>query len=91
MRPLDLGERLVAHGFEYGGDDIGMAADLSVLPEEVQAPDGFAVERVRDDDGLAAWVQTLGSGFGEGPVEAAWVGETYAGLASATRADGGTT
>ncbi len=77
MRPPDLGERLVAHGFEYGGDDIGMAADLAALPEEVAVPDGFAVERVRSEEGLAAWVETLGSGFGEGPVEARWVGEMY--------------
>ena len=77
MRPADLGERLVAHGFEYGGDDIGMASDLSALPEEVPTPEGFTVERVRDEDGLAAWVETLGSGFGEGPIEAEWVGEAY--------------
>ena len=77
MRPLDLGERLLAHGFEYGGDDIGMAADLSALPEEVPAPEGFTVDRVRDEAGLATWVETLGSGFGEGPVEAEWVGGAY--------------
>lgn len=77
MRPSDLGERLVARGFEYGGDDIGMAADLSALPEGVPTPDGFAVERVRNEEDLAAWVETLASGFGEGPVEAEWVGEVY--------------
>ena len=77
MRPSDLGERLVARGFEHGGDDIGMAADLSALPERVPTPEGFTVERVRDKTGLAAWVETLGSGFGEGPVEAEWVGATY--------------
>jgi GNAT superfamily N-acetyltransferase len=77
MRPTDLGERLVAHGFEYGGDDIGMAVDLSTLPDEVPVPEGFAVERVRDEAGLTAWVEALGSGFGEGPVEAEWVGEMY--------------
>ena len=77
MRPPDLGERLMAHGFEYGGDDIGMAVDLSTLPEEVPVPEGFAVERMRDEAGLAAWVEALGSGFGEGPVEAEWVGEMY--------------
>jgi ribosomal protein S18 acetylase RimI-like enzyme len=77
MRPPDLGARLIAHGFEYGGDDIGMAVDLSGLPEVVQVPENLVVERVRDEAGLAAWVEALGSGFGEGPVEAEWVGEMY--------------
>jgi GNAT superfamily N-acetyltransferase len=77
MRPPDLGWRLIAHGFEYGGDDIGMAVDLFELPHEVPVPDNFAIERVRDEAGLAAWVEALGSGFGEGPVEAEWVGEMY--------------
>jgi len=77
MRPPDLSERLIAHGFDYGGDDIGMAVDLSELPLEVPAPDDFVIERVRDEAGLAAWVEALGSGFGEGPVEAEWVGEMY--------------
>lgn len=76
MRPMDLGERLAAHGFQYAGDDIGMAADLSALSGP-EPPDGFEVGRVRDEDGLAAWVETLGSGFGEGPIEAEWVGEMY--------------
>jgi GNAT superfamily N-acetyltransferase len=77
MRPPDLGRHLIAHGFEYGGDDIGMAVDLSALPHEVPVPDDFVIERVRDEAGLAAWVEALGSGFGEGPVEAEWVGEMY--------------
>ena len=77
MRPPDLGGRLIARGFEYGGDDIGMTVDLSELPEEVPVPENFVVELVRDEAGLAAWVGALGSGFGEGPVEAEWVGETY--------------
>jgi GNAT superfamily N-acetyltransferase len=77
MRPPDLGERLVAHGFQYGGDDIGMAVDLSTLPEEVPAPADFVVEQVGDEAGLAAWVEALGSGFGAGPIEAEWAGEMY--------------
>jgi GNAT superfamily N-acetyltransferase len=77
MRPPDLGTRLVAHGFEYGGDDIGMALDLPTVPEEVPVPADFVIERVRDREDLAAWVETLGSGFGEGPIEAEWVGEMY--------------
>ena len=35
---------MLAHGFEYGGNDIGMAVDLATLPERVAAPEGFAVE-----------------------------------------------
>src|SRR5215216_1540043 len=77
MRPSDLGRRLTAHGFEYGGDDIGMAVDLSTLLEEVPPPADFVGEQVRDEARLAAWVETLGSGFGEGPAEAQWVGEMY--------------
>ena len=77
MRPPDLGERLLAHDFEYGGDDIGMAVDLSELPEEMPAPEGFVIERVRDEAGLAAWIEALGLGFGEGTVEAEWAGEMY--------------
>jgi hypothetical protein len=77
MRPPDLGGRLIVHGFEYGGDDIGMAVDFSELPEGVPVPGNLVVERVRDEAGLAAWVEALGSGFGEGPVEAEWVGEMY--------------
>jgi hypothetical protein len=46
MRPTDLNARLLARGFEYGGDDIGMAIDLQELPEEITAPADFAVERV---------------------------------------------
>ncbi len=77
MRPPDLGERLLAHGFDYGGDDIGMAVDLSSLREDAHVPEDFIVERVRDERSLAAWTRTLAEAFGEGPVEAQWVGEMY--------------
>src|SRR4029453_314868 len=49
MGPTDLGECLVAHGFEYGGDDIGMAMDLSALPEETLLPPNLVIERVCDE------------------------------------------
>src|SRR5215210_7596943 len=75
MRPPDLGARLLAHGFEYGGDDIGMAVDLSALPEAVPVPADFAIERVRDEAGLAMWTATFGSGFGLRPEEVRWFGE----------------
>jgi GNAT superfamily N-acetyltransferase len=76
MRPADIGERLMAHGFSYGGD-IGMAVELPALPEEMTVPEDLEIERVRGEETLAAWRDTLAQGFGEGPVEAEWVGEMY--------------
>ena len=91
MRPPDLGARLLAHGFEYGGDDIGMAVDLQALPEAVAVPEGFVVERVRDEAGLAEWTTTFGMGFGVGPAEAGWIGEMFRRLGLATKGRGVTT
>ncbi|HEX2082193.1 MAG TPA: hypothetical protein VHF86_01760, partial [Xanthomonadaceae bacterium] len=77
MRPADLGTRLLAHGFTHVGEDIGMAADLAALQQNLPAPAGLIVERVRDDGSLAAWAGVLGRSFGEGEAEAAWVQATY--------------
>ena len=77
MRPRDLGARLLAHGFEYGGDDAGMAVDLQELPEDIAVPSDFAVERIRDEAGLGEWSATFGLGFGIGPVEAGWMEEMF--------------
>lgn len=78
MRPADLPERLVRHGFTCGGHDIGMAVDLLALPDRVPAAMGLTATRVRDDAGLDLWTATLGRGFGEGEREASWVGAMYA-------------
>jgi len=79
MRPADPGERLLAHGFAHAGDEPGMAVALSQLREDVPAPEGLAIERVRGEDGLALWARTLAAtGFGEGDVEADWVTAMYA-------------
>jgi GNAT superfamily N-acetyltransferase len=77
MRPPDLGARLVAHSFVYGGDDIGMAIDLQALPEDILVPADFAVERVRDEAGLGEWAAAFGPGFGIGPAEAGWIEEMF--------------
>ena len=77
MRPADLGARLIAHGFAYAGDDIGMAADLGTLPATLETPPGLVIDRVRDEQDLAIWTRTLAAGFGEGEREAAWTGEMY--------------
>lgn len=77
MRPLDLGERLLAHGFTDGGEEPGMAADLLHLPRHVSTPAGFVIERVCSNQALQAWTRTLAAGFGEGEIEANWVGAMY--------------
>jgi GNAT superfamily N-acetyltransferase len=76
MRPADLGRRLVAHGFE-GAPEPGMAVDLSELAAS-PIVDGLSFDRVGGTDDLADYERVLGSGFGEGPPEAAWVCEMYA-------------
>jgi hypothetical protein len=78
MRPADIGEHLLGHGFAAGGEEVGMAVDLDALPGAVPAPAELAILRVRDERALVAWVETLGRGFGEGEREARWVGDTFA-------------
>ena len=77
MRPEDLGERLLKHGFSYGGSEIGMAADLSALPKRLPVVKDLMIERVRGEENLAAWSRTLAQGFGGTPGEAEWVCEMY--------------
>src|SRR5437879_5326608 len=76
-RPLDLGKRLLEHGFSHEGSEPGMAADLLALNEQIASPDDFVIERVRDEHELQVWTKTLGLGFGEGEIEANWVGAMY--------------
>lgn len=63
-RPIDLGERLAAHGLTQTAEVPGMAADLRALPEERVAPPGLTIERVRDITALRDYVRVLGACFG---------------------------
>jgi GNAT superfamily N-acetyltransferase len=76
MRPGDLGERLLAAGFRYGGREPAMAVEISRMTK-AEAKPGLEISRIGTDDELAVWADTLGRGFGEGPVEAEWVAEIY--------------
>ena len=76
MRPLDLADRLLARGFEDGGDEPAMVADLAVRPSPSPV-DGLVVERVRTAADLAHYGEVLADGCGEGPPEAAWVTEVF--------------
>ncbi len=43
----------------------------------VATPPDFRIKRAGDAHELRIWVDTLAQGFGEGRVEAEWVGEMY--------------
>lgn len=60
-RPLDLGTRLVAHGFAHTADCPGMAKDL--LAAEPPPRRDLRIERVRDREMLRVWNAL--PGFGE--------------------------
>jgi GNAT superfamily N-acetyltransferase len=77
MRPADLGARLLAAGFADGGTEVGMAADLHAVTEDLPTPAGLEIVRVTDAATLTTWKETLAQGFGEGEREAAWVAKIY--------------
>jgi ribosomal protein S18 acetylase RimI-like enzyme len=62
MRPSDLARRLIAHGFEHAGDDIGMQRDLDDLPA-LEMPSGVIFERISSEDGLRTWTDTMVRAF----------------------------
>jgi GNAT superfamily N-acetyltransferase len=76
MRPTDLVDRLLARGFEDGGEEPAMVADLTATPP-LAAVAGLAVEPVHTDADLHAYGDVLAGGFGEGPPEAAWVTDVF--------------
>jgi ribosomal protein S18 acetylase RimI-like enzyme len=81
MRPASLADLLAAAGFEDGGDEPAMAADLTadlaVDPPPAPTADRFTAARVTDVDALDAYRDVLACGFGEGPKEADWVASVY--------------
>ena len=74
-RPADLGARLKARGLPEGRAGIWLWADLTQLPPAPGVPDGFHIEKVQDDAGMAAWVQISEAGFGG---ELLWFYDAYA-------------
>jgi GNAT superfamily N-acetyltransferase len=77
-QPATLGERLPAHGFTDGGEDVGMALKLAALPVAWPMPPGLTVERVQTAAQLEEFAGVLAAGFGEGEREARWVQAMYA-------------
>lgn len=63
-RPLDLTDRLLAHGFVHRLTAPEMVADLGQLPASIPVPEGTTIDRVADVPMLDAWVRTCLTGFG---------------------------
>jgi hypothetical protein len=62
--PIDLGEKLVAHGFTNRGLGPGMAADLKAMNEDEKPPAGLKITEVNGDKTLEAWCHVACMGFG---------------------------
>jgi len=75
MRPAGLQALFAASGFEDGGDEPAMTADLRVAVD-VPSTD-LAISVIADADGMRAYRDVLADGFGEGPKEADWVAAVF--------------
>jgi GNAT superfamily N-acetyltransferase len=62
--PADLGESLIAHGFVHEQDEPQMAVALQEMNEDLPAPPGLKIERVRDFNTLTRWCWVYNTGFG---------------------------
>jgi GNAT superfamily N-acetyltransferase len=61
-RPVDLGQRLLAHGF-VEGSVTAMAVDLHELREDLPAPQELVIEEVLDNEQLKLWCDISASVF----------------------------
>jgi len=64
MRPADLGDHLLRHGFTDIGEEPAMGVALADLPDTLPLPEGVTVERVRDRAAQEQWVRVSCEGFG---------------------------
>jgi GNAT superfamily N-acetyltransferase len=78
MRPVTLGERLLAHGFTNDGDDLGMGLELRSYSARVAMPVELNIEPVSTLQQLRDYADVLAQGFGEGEREARWVQSLFA-------------
>jgi ribosomal protein S18 acetylase RimI-like enzyme len=62
-QPADLGQRLVAHGLQDGGDEPGMAIDLLTIRAELACPADLTIKQVHGRDELSQWSHTFARGF----------------------------
>jgi len=61
-QPLDLRQRLLAHGFTHEEDEPGMAVDLLAMNDEFPTPEELDIRLVEDTSKLQKWVAVWGFG-----------------------------
>jgi ribosomal protein S18 acetylase RimI-like enzyme len=59
-QPVDLPERLLAHGLTHYEDEPGMAADLQAIDETSDAPPGLRIQPVADEAAFRLWLRVWG-------------------------------
>jgi ribosomal protein S18 acetylase RimI-like enzyme len=79
VHPRDLPRLLLEAGFDDGGDEPAMAAQISNLADVPMATE-LQVTPVEDSSALNEYRQILTAGFGEGPKEADWVASVFAAI-----------
>jgi hypothetical protein len=62
--PMNLGERLAAHGFTSRGVGPGMAIDLKTMNADQKPPAELEIIEVEDDKNLEAWCHVVSTCFG---------------------------
>jgi GNAT superfamily N-acetyltransferase len=62
--PVDLGKRLVEHGFVDDGQIPGMAIDLANLNDDFRVPTGLTIRKVKDSQSMRQWSEIFAQGFG---------------------------
>lgn len=61
-RPADIEQRLLTHDMVLDDEGVGMAVDLTALPDEEPLLPGLRIVEVEDDERLEDWVYTMAEG-----------------------------
>ena len=61
--PATLNEELERYGLSFAEEEIGMAADISHLPEPATNPDGLEIRRVSDERELSDYAQVIAANW----------------------------